>query len=299
MNGDGESEVGFGSLCTSAAAIGVSSSGSNGSLRLRNHAAAGATVLVIDIKGFTAGCAAMSAAQVGEWVADFYERVDTAAAAHGIRKAEVRGDCCICVAGTAAAVPWAEISAAARGPPAAADGRSDQVTRMLAFAGDLYAGLATLAYPGGHKTSARMGLATGDLTFLVGESGGGGGGGFVSVQGDAVRVATRMEALSEPGTVLLHRSAVVKWVAEGAGAGGGPRAPPRTVQVEGCDGEADSAAAYDCVARTFRRPAPGVPLVLPPRLKAAAPRSGFCLSFGARASEPPAKRSRARSNSVW
>ena len=254
----GEGEAGLGSLGTSAASVGTASVGSTGSLRLRNHAAPGATVLVIDIKGFTAGCAAMSAAEVGEWVAGFYQRVDSAAAAHGVRKAEVRGDCCICVAGTAAAVPWAELGPAARGPAPAADGRSDQVTRMLAFAADLCAKLATLSYPGGRATSARMGLATGDLSFLVGE--GGGGGGFVSVQGDAVRVATRMEALSEPGTVLAHRSAIDKWVAEGAGAGGAPRDAPKTVQVDCGVGEAEAAAAYDCAARAFRRPAPGLPL---------------------------------------
>jgi hypothetical protein len=36
---------------------------------------------------------------------DFYVRVDVAAAAHGVSKVEVRGDCCICVAGAAGRVP--------------------------------------------------------------------------------------------------------------------------------------------------------------------------------------------------
>jgi class 3 adenylate cyclase len=80
--------------------------GSLGSLKLRRYAAAGATVLVMDIKGFTAGCAAMSAGEVGEWVVEFYARVDAAAAAHGVRKAEVRGDCCVCVAGVEGAGGW-------------------------------------------------------------------------------------------------------------------------------------------------------------------------------------------------
>ena len=44
------------------------------------------TVLFIDIKGFTAGCAAMRVRWVGEWVAASYTAVDAAAAAHAIRK---------------------------------------------------------------------------------------------------------------------------------------------------------------------------------------------------------------------
>ena len=47
-------------------------------------------MLLVDIKGFTAECAALSAREAGEWVAAFYERVDAAAAPLGVRKAEVR-----------------------------------------------------------------------------------------------------------------------------------------------------------------------------------------------------------------
>lgn len=265
----------LGSLRDRASRLGVQPLTTMGSMRLRNYVASGATVLFIDIKGFTAGCARMSAAEVGEWVADFYERVDAAAAAHGVRKAEVRGDCCVCVAGTAAAVPWAELAGAARGAAAEAavtDGREDQVTRMLAFAADLHAVLAASALAGGPATSVRMGVATGDVALLVGNGGAAGRGGFVSVQGDTVRLASRMEALSEAGTVLAHRSAVDKWLAEGAGrsgpAGAASRVAPAMVQVEcPCRGPQD-AAAYDCACRAFRRPRPALPAA--PRLAAAA-----------------------------
>jgi class 3 adenylate cyclase len=296
---------GLGSLCGTPSNLGLASIGS---MRLSNYVAAGATVLFIDIKGFTAGCAEMSAAEVGEWVADFYERVDSAAAAHGVRKVEVRGDCCICVSGVAAALPCAE--GADTAATAAVDGREDQVTRMLAFTADLHAELATLAYRGGRATSARMGVATGDVAFLVGD-GGGGGRGFVSVQGDVVKLAARMEALSEAGTVLAHRSTVNKWVAEGAGraaAGRAERAAPAMVQVECAGKGAQEAAVFDCARRAFRLPRPALPIASPPPPRACVPPALSCAAqagrmCGARraacdigdASELPAKRPRSQS----
>ena len=79
-------------------------------------------------------------------------------------------------------------------------------------------------------------------------------------------MAARMEALSEAGTVLAHRSAVDKWVAEGAGraaAGRSERGAPAMVQVE-CGGKgAQEAAVYDCARRAFRLPRPARPPVLP------------------------------------
>jgi class 3 adenylate cyclase len=82
------------------------------------------TILCIDIKGFTAGCAAMDAQRVGEWVADFYERVGKAAVAHGVSKVEARGDCCICLSGAEGAVPSPLFA------DAAADAAHDQATRF-------------------------------------------------------------------------------------------------------------------------------------------------------------------------
>jgi class 3 adenylate cyclase len=216
-------------------------------------------VLFIDIKGFTSQCAAMPAGRVGEWVADFYERVDTAAAAHGVSKVEVRGDCCVCVAGAEGAVPSSALAAAS------ADPRHDQATRMLAFAAALHDDLRTLS-AGGGATAARMGVATGECAFLVSDAAGGAEvARFASVRGEAVGLAARMEALAGPGAVHVHRSTAHRWAAETR------RAPPQTVRVE-CDGPGlPRAAVYDCAARAFR-PAPDAPAAPPARGARSCPR---------------------------
>ncbi len=222
-----------------------SSTSRSNSMRLSTHTAPEVTVLFIDIKGFTAECAAMPAGRVGEWVAAFYERVDEVAACYGVSKVEVRGDCCICIAGAEGSVP-----ARAAAAPAAADRRADQATRMLAFAAALTADLATL--PGGSgsgPTAARMGVATGEAAFLVSDAADALAG-FASVQGDAVNLAARMEALSAPGAVHVHKSTADRWAAEAPG-----RAAPHTACVE-CKGRGlQRAAVFDCATRAFR-PAP-------------------------------------------
>ncbi len=211
------------------------------SMRLSSHAVPQVTVLSIDIKGFTAACAAMPAGHVGEWVAEFYERVEAVAAAHGVSKAEVRGDCCICVSGAAGAVPSRAF------PAAAADPRGDQATRMLAFAAALHADLGSLS-AGGAATATRMGIATGEAAFLVSGGGGADAVRFVSVQGDAAALAARMESLAAPGAVYVHRSAALRWAAEAR------RPPPPTACVD-CGaggGGLQRAAVFDCAARAFR-----------------------------------------------
>ena len=177
------------------------------------------------------------------------------------------------------------------------DGRQDQVTRMLAFAEDVHHALATLTCAG-RPTSVRMGMATGDLALLVGD--GGAGVGFVSVQGQAVKLATRMEALSEPGTVLVHRSGLDKWVAEGAGArgaAGAPRAAPETVLVDcgGGEGQAEAAAAYDFATRRF----PPSPSSRATGLLGKGRAISRLCSFGGRAGEPAAKRRPRSHSSIW
>jgi hypothetical protein len=88
--------------------------------------------------------------------------VGLAAVAHSVRKVELRGDCCICVTGVDDAIPSHAL------PPASADAARDQTTRMLAFAAALDAGLRTVLVCG-RATAARMGIATGEVAFLVGE----------------------------------------------------------------------------------------------------------------------------------
>jgi class 3 adenylate cyclase len=194
------------------------------------------TVLSIDIKDFTNTCAAMPAGSVGDWVAEFYERIDAVAAAHGVSKVEVRGDCCICVSGAAGAVPTHAFAAAA------ADPRADQATRMLAFAAALHADLRTLS-AGGAATATRMGIATGAADVLVSD----GATHFVTVQGDAAALAARMESLASPGAVYVHRSTAIRWAAEAR------CVPPPTAWVHcGAGGGLQRAAVFDCAAGSFR-----------------------------------------------
>ncbi len=135
-----------------------------------------------------------------------------------------------------------------------------QVTRMLAFAAALYDSLTSLAHPAGGQTPtrARMGLAFGEAAFLLdadqpppgvlppppcwGQS----CGGFVSVQGDVVNVAARMEAAAFPGIVMVHSSAARRWAAEAP-----QRIKPRCCRLA-CKGkETQQAARFDCMLRSF------------------------------------------------
>ena len=176
--------------------------------------------------------------------------MDHAAAPHGVRKVEVRGDCCICVADDDAG---------------AAVGGAGLVTRALAFAADLHADLAAAAAaPGGRRAiAARGGVASGPGALLVAAAaegrGAGGPGGdaarggerggewcFRCVQGDTVNVAARMEALGCPGAAVVHKSAADRWAAESG------RAAPRTVCVE-CKGRGvQRAAVYDLGRREWQ-----------------------------------------------
>ena len=236
-------------MCSSIRSVASTESNPRASsLLLTTHTAPQVTVLFIDIKGFTAQCAATPAAQVGEWVARFYERVDLVAGQHGVSKVEVRGDCCICVAGLEGGVP-------SRALAAAADRRADQATRTLAFAAALHANLASLpAGAGAAPTTTRMGAATGEAAFLLGDGAAGreAAAAFASVQGDAANLAARMEALGAPGTVRVHKSTSDRWAAEA-----GRRAPPQTACVE-CKGRGlQRAAVFDCESRAFRPEAGG------------------------------------------
>ena len=222
------------------------------SMKLRTYTVTMATILCIDIKGFTVGCAAMDAGRVGEWVAEFYERVDITAAAHGVSKVEVRGDCCICIAGVAGTVPSPLFV------NAAADPADNQATRMLNFAAALQADLASLTYivggagsgdgPHAMATATRMGVATGEVAILISDADDAhGAGGFVSVLGETMSTAAKMESLAESGAVLVHELAAERWAEEGAG-----RAAAPTVCLEVKGHGLQRAAVFDCATGAFR-----------------------------------------------
>jgi class 3 adenylate cyclase len=197
------------------------------------------TVLCIDIQGFTAACAAMSASRVGIWVVDFYTRVRAVAAMHGVSTVEARGDSCVCVAGAEGVIPSPTMASAA------ADPQHDQAIRMLAFAAALHDNLHTLSAGVGANiaTATRMGIATGEASFLV--SAATSRTRFASVQGEALGAATRMEALAGSGAVYVHRSTAHKWAAETW------RPPPPSVRVACAGWGMQRAAVYDCATRAF------------------------------------------------
>jgi class 3 adenylate cyclase len=220
----------------------VSSYSKSRSFCLKAHTAAEVTVLLIDIQGFTAECASLPAVRVGEWIAAFYSRVGKVAAAHGVQKMAVRGDCCICVAGLSGAAP-APIPRATGSP----DLRSDQATRILAFAAVLHRSLASLNAGGRDgPTATRMGVATGEVSFLFASAAEGSDAApFASVRGDAVDIAAQLEARATPGKVYVHRSTADKWAAETR------RPPPPSAVMECSGGVRQRAAVYDCAAQEF------------------------------------------------
>jgi len=208
-------------------------------LPLRLHAyycPMGVTVLFVDIKGFTTRCGSMDARAAGEWVTAFYKHVDDAAALFGVRKAEVRGDCCICVTGDLADAPCRRLQTV--------ESASDQVTRMLNFACALYTSLKSLGGVNNMSpTLVRMGIAFGEVSFLLG---GFEDCQFVSVQGDIVNIAARMEASASVGTVSVHGSAAIRWASEASN-----RRVPRCRPCE-CKGkDLQPVATFDCELGIF------------------------------------------------
>jgi class 3 adenylate cyclase len=200
------------------------------SMQLKTYCPTEVSVLFVDIKGFTEACATIRARAVGEWVAAFYTIVNRTATRFGVCKAEVRGDCCICVTGRLADAPCRRLRIT--------ESPSRQVTRMLAFASALHMSLSTTT--GG--TPTRMGLAFGEVAFILDCH----DTGFMSVQGDVVNVAARMEAAARVGTVMVHGPAATRWATEAAG-----RTRPHCETYE-CKGRGlQHGATFDCERARF------------------------------------------------
>jgi len=186
------------------------------------------TVLLMDIKNFTQSCSKLTARDVGDWISTFYTIVNQTARQLGIRTAEVRGDCCICVTGNMHNAPCGRLRSGAS--------PDDQVTRMLLFASTLHKHLL-IATP--RITNVRMGIAFGDAAFLLDSE-------FISVHGDAVNMAARMESHAVSGMALVHVSASDRWARETC-----THDQPRCILIE-CKGKKQQAAAiYDCTNQMF------------------------------------------------
>ena len=107
---------------------------------------------------------------------------------------------------------------------------------MLLFASMLHDRFIT-AKP--QTTNVRMGVAFGETAFLLDNE-------FISVHGDTVNMAARMESQAIPGMVIVHRSAANRWACETC------THDQPTCQPIKCKGKEPQAAAfYDCVNHAF------------------------------------------------
>jgi len=147
------------------------------SKRIHQKAFKKATVIFIDIQGFTAACARMDVAAVGKWVQDFYDHVDSLCHTHNELLVERRGDCCVCV-----------------------DGHRNQAQKMLEFAADLHH-IVTPTH------AVRMGMSTGCVHFLYREN-------FRCVFGKIPEKADQLQAMTNPGRALVGYSTIEEWAEE-------------------------------------------------------------------------------------
>ena len=143
-----------------------------------------ATIISIDIAGFTAICSTMSAQSVGEWMAEFYQSVDDAASLHNVVKVETRGDCCICIAGVLINNDQTV---------KAIDG-SNHFKQMLEFATELHCIVSQ------NDTQVRMGIATGEVMIIIEEK----ICGLISLQGETISHAIEMEGLATTGVARIY-----------------------------------------------------------------------------------------------
>ena len=104
-----------------------------------------ATVLYMDIVGFTHQCAARPLDEISGWMTRVHSAIDELLARHAVHKVETRGDCVVCVSGT---------SLAQDGGGAPRDLCGDQATRMLAFGRDLGRALAAIEGTWGRRRAS-------------------------------------------------------------------------------------------------------------------------------------------------
>jgi class 3 adenylate cyclase len=195
-----------------------------------------ATVLCVDLVGYTGQCAARGLEDLGGWMERIHAAADRLLARHAIRRVETRGDSFVCLAGTGGPPPPPGVSAG----EGVADGAADQATRMLAFARELQAALRDV-----DGTEARMGMATGPVVLArVAHAGDARPADYV--YGCAAAAAARLERAGRAGAVYLDEAAARAYATEG-GAATPPLCAMAGAGVEG----AGLAAVFDCAAGRF------------------------------------------------
>mmetsp|Transcript_36459 Transcript_36459/g.82188 ORF Transcript_36459/g.82188 Transcript_36459/m.82188 type:complete len:484 (-) Transcript_36459:74-1525(-) len=151
-----------------------------------------ATVLFLDIVGFTKKCTQLSPNEITIWMTQVHCKIENLIVKHHLRKIETRGDCYICASGTNSVE---------------GDITEDQMSRMTAFAIDV----ANEMLSNG-KTIIRVGIATGPITIAYIDSNQ-----FAPTMcafGDTMNTAARMEQSGSPGYLHLSEDAALRYCEE-------------------------------------------------------------------------------------
>jgi adenylate cyclase len=142
-----------------------------------------ASILFADIAGFTKRAAETTPCDLVAFLDQLYTAFDLLVDRHGLEKIKTTGDSYMVVAG----VP---------------EPRPDHVQALAAFALDMVATVNGFIDPEGHPVPVRIGLAAGPVVAgVVGSRRF-----FYDVWGDAVNVASRMEATDQAGRIQVPQA---------------------------------------------------------------------------------------------
>ena len=120
---------------------------------------------------------------------------------------------------------------------------------MLIFAANLHAGLHANQALRRFDLTVAMGIASGTMTLIGGDSGScWSARRALGVRDDAAHIAQAMAGLGVPATVLVHESALWRWAAATR------RLPPAAACIRLESGEQHRAAIFDVHRRRFRSP---------------------------------------------
>jgi class 3 adenylate cyclase len=154
--------------------------GSRGAVADRHEEA---TVMFVDIVGFTVMSAAMTPERLVRFLNDLFQELDALTTREGLEKIKTIGDAYM-VAG---------------GLPAPRKDHAEAVARLALAMRDLVAGLDT---PTGQKLSVRIGIHTGPvIAGVIGATKL-----TYDLWGDTVNTASRMESHGEPGMIQVSRT---------------------------------------------------------------------------------------------
>lgn len=143
-----------------------------------------ATVLFMDMAGFTSLAGTVTPNVLVQFLNNVYTRLDDLVEQHGLEKIKTSGDAYMVVGGVPEAI-------------------EDHAGKIAALALDARKMMGQVINPLGQAMSVRIGIATGTVVAgVVGKKKF-----FYDVWGDAVNIASRMETTAEPGEIQVSASA--------------------------------------------------------------------------------------------